>query len=165
LRLEGHWRKEQGPELDPDPLVRVADPDPYPMSRIQKTGRFRAPHHSFEIRILKECSFRISGWKNTYGTSTEQDNFLPVTLCTVIVCLGICSSKGPALTISMPFCEFSYSCTTKYYKWFQILKYRWTPSLSCDSQHLSSGQKHFRYIFRGFALKLTSTIVAHISKN
>ncbi len=28
--LEGHWRKEQDPELDPDLLVRGTDPDTYP---------------------------------------------------------------------------------------------------------------------------------------
>jgi hypothetical protein len=26
--LEGHWRKYQDPESDPDPLVRGMDPDP-----------------------------------------------------------------------------------------------------------------------------------------
>ncbi len=25
----GHWRKEQGPDLDLDPVDRGADPDPY----------------------------------------------------------------------------------------------------------------------------------------
>jgi hypothetical protein len=28
-KIEGPWRKEQDPELDPDPLVRGTDPDPY----------------------------------------------------------------------------------------------------------------------------------------
>jgi hypothetical protein len=27
--LEGHWRKYQDPEPDPDPLVKGRDPDPY----------------------------------------------------------------------------------------------------------------------------------------